>query len=303
MLTAEQHHERESGIGSSDAGAVLGVNPYRSPVDVYLEKTGQSEPDDLSDNQAVHFGNVLEQTVADEYARRTGSSVRRRNRTFRHADFPWMVCHPDRTVDGYKTILECKTAGQYVSDKFGPNGSDQVPDEYLIQVMHQMIVMGYKKADLAVLIGGRDFRIYHLPYDAELADLIIERERQFWQNHVEAGLAPEPQSARDLASLYPADSGNAELASGEAIEAFNELVNVRDQIKQLNQRETELKEQLQSEMRDASALVTESGQTLVTWKKSKDSQRFDSKTFARDYPDLYQQYAQTQAGSRRFLIK
>lgn len=303
MITEEQLKERESGIGSSDSGAVLGVNPYRTPVDVYLEKTGQVESPDLSDNAAVYFGNVLEETVANEYARRTGTSVRRRTKTFRHSDYPWMIAHPDRTVDGYKTILECKTAGQYVSDKFGPDGTDQVPDEYLIQVTHQMIVMGYPKADLAVLIGGRDYRIYHIDYDPELADLVIEREREFWQDHVEQGLPPDPQSGRDLVSLYPSDSGNAELASADAEQAYSNLLNVRNQKKELEQRESELKQQLQSEMRDASALVNEQGQAIATWKKSADSLKFDHKAFYKDYPQLHQQYSKTLPGSRRFLIK
>lgn len=303
MLTAEQLRERESGIGSSDAGAVLGVNPYMSPVDIYLEKTGQRESPDLSDNQAVHFGNVLEQTVAEEYARRTGNKVMRRNKTFRHSDYPWMVAHPDRTVVGQKKILECKTAGQYLSDQWGPDGSDQVPDQYLIQVHHQMIVMGYAHADLAVLIGGRDFRIYHLEQDTALDEIIIERERAFWQDHVEQGLPPESRDTRDLASLYPSDSGNTELASAESLDALEELKTVREKQKALSDKEAQLKQRIQSDMKDASALVDDRGKTVVTWKQSKPSTRFDSKAFANAYPDLYAQFAKKTKGSRRFLIK
>jgi putative phage-type endonuclease len=303
MLTAQQLDERLSGIGSSDAPAVLGVNPYRSAVDVYLEKTGEREPADLTDNQAVHFGNVLEDVIATEYVRRTGCKVRRRNQTFRHADYPHMVCHPDRTIDHARTILECKTAGQYMADAWGEAGSDEVPDEYLVQVTHQMIVMGYEHADLAVLIGGRDFRIYQLALDAELADILITREGQFWNDHVLAGLPPEPADAHDLISLYPADSGNAELASAETVETVAELKRVRAGIKAMEDHKTTLEQTIKTEMKDAAALVDDTGKTLVTWKQAKASQRFDAKAFVASQPELYQQFTKEQPGSRRFLVK
>jgi len=120
LLTKEQKAARFSGIGGSDAAAAIGINPYRTPVDVWMEKTGRSDRPDLSDNQAVHFGNVLEDIVAKEYQRRTGRKVANVNRTLYHHEDRCILAHIDRRVVGDRSrILECKTAGQWTTGRLG----------------------------------------------------------------------------------------------------------------------------------------------------------------------------------------
>lgn len=302
MLTDAQLLERKDGLGGSDSGAILGLNPYRTPLDVYLEKRGESAPLDLSDNQAVHFGNVLEDVVAEEYVRRTGNKVRRVNQMLRHPDHSFMTAYLDRKITGDRKVLECKTAGQYASKQWGPSGTDQVPEWYLAQVTHYMIVTGYHCADLATLIGGQDFRIYSFTLDDELAGIIVRAEEEFWQL-VQDGIAPAPVNTNDLETLYAIDNGESLLADDETIATILRLKTLRDQIKVLKGEDAKLAFDIKKAMNDCSVLLGDDGAPLVTWKKSKDSKRLNGDLLKIGHPDIYERYLKTQAGSRRFLLK
>ncbi len=297
---------RNRGLGGSDAGAVCGISPYKTPVDVWLEKTGQAEPVDLSDNQAVAWGNILEDTIATEFSKRTGMKVQRRNATLKHPEHDWMLAHVDRLIVGTDKgpgILEVKTAGQYMSDKWGDPGTDQVPDEYALQVAHYLAVTGYAWARLAVLIGGRDLRVYDLPRDEDLIALLMAREEKFWTQHVETRLAPPPSTAGDIETLYAIDNGESLPATSEIESACEKLSAVKLSLKVGEQAKEELEQKVKAAMEDNSVLVDANGLPLITWKKARDSQRFDAKRFKSEHPDLHSQYLNTVPGSRRFLVK
>ena len=300
-LTAEQLQAHQEGLGSSEAGAALGLNPWKSPLALYLEKVGEVVPDDLTDNAAVHFGNVLEDTIAQEYMRRSGCRVRRRNQTFHHSEHPFMVAHPDRTIDGEKTILECKTAGAWAQNDWGPDGSDQVPDQYVVQVHHQMICMDYPQAVLAVLIGGRDFRTYRFERDFEMDRLIIDGECSFWYDHVQKHVPPEPSTVEDLS--YLRDAGTSITADSDIQALAQALKTVRGELKDLEDQKKSLEVSIKKFMGENSTLLDANGLPLATWKQAKDSQRFDAKALQKDNPELYAQYLKTTAGSRRLLLK
>ena len=302
MLTAEQLEIRKTGIGGSDAAAVLGLNPYCSPIQLWDRKVGLVDDPDLSDNQAVHFGNVLEDVVAAEYERRTGNKVRRRNQTFRHREHPFMLANIDRSVDGQRKVLECKTAGAFINaDEWGPSGTDQVPQQYLIQCAHYMAVMDYDSADLAVLIGGRDFRVYHIARDRELEAMIIEREREFW-SCVQERIMPAPINLADVERLHQRDDGSEICASYATAADMAALKERKSQIKQIESEIDEIETRIKAAMGDASTLLV-GGKVAASWKMSADSKRFDAKALEKDHPALYGQYLKTVPGSRRFLIK
>lgn len=105
---------RRNSIGGSDAGAILGFNKYESPYSLYCKKVyPETFEQDLSDNEAIHFGNVLEDVVAKEFVARTGKKVRKHNKMMYHEEHDFMSANVDRVVIGEKAILECKTANQY----------------------------------------------------------------------------------------------------------------------------------------------------------------------------------------------
>lgn len=292
---------RNGGIGSSDAAAAVGLSPYKSPLELWLEKTNRKPADDLSQSEAVFWGSTLEAIIANVYAARTGNKVRRVNAVLQHPDHPYMLANLDRAV-GADGILEVKTAGGHSA----PFWAEGVPEHYQCQVLHQLAVTGKAWADVAVLIGGQDFRIYRIERDeAQIADL-IEREAIFWQQ-VEADIQPvvdgSESSGRALSWLYPRDSGTTlDCADNVILNArFDELVQLRRDRETLEQAESLLRQQIQSDMGEATTAIFAGGK--VSWKRSKDSSSVDLKRLLAEHPALATQYAQTVPGSRRFLIQ
>lgn len=300
-LTAEQLRAHEEGLGSSESGAALGVSPYQSPLDLYRIKTGEVERPDLSDRECVEIGTDIEAFIAGKYSERTGNKIRRRPGTFRHKQHPFMVAHPDRTIDGQQTILEVKNASAYTMSSWGPTGSDQVPDHYLVQVHHQMIVMDYPRAVLAALIGGNQLRWYEFERDPEMDKLITDGLCTFWYDHVEKRIPPEPSTIDDLNSLR--DAGTSVVAEPAVAAAAVNLKGIRQQIKELEAEKAEFERILKDHMREHSTLLGADGSTLATWKRSKEGRRFDEKAFAKAHPDLHQEFVTPKPGARPLLIK
>lgn len=110
MSRDEWLEARKMGIGGSDAGAILGLNPYSSPTRVFLDKTGQAEPQ--ADNYAMKIGRDLEDYVARLFTEETGKKVRRRNAMLINDSYPFAVANVDREVVGEKSLLECKTTSK-----------------------------------------------------------------------------------------------------------------------------------------------------------------------------------------------
>lgn len=237
-LTAEQLEARDTGLGGTDAAVVAGCHPYKTARELYEEKTGGIVPEDISDKDAVYWGNVLEDTVAQEYARRTGYKVRRVNQTLKHPEHPFILGHIDRDVACTDRALECKTAGAFFNrDAWGESGTDQVPEHYLLQVQHYMgLLPKVNVFDLAVLIGGRDFRIYHIPRDQGLIDALTRLEVKFWRD-VEAKNAPDfdyhHDTTRDLiAKLYPGTDGGIVTLPREAVFYLKTMEHAQEKAKQ-----------------------------------------------------------------------
>ena len=181
---------RKKGIGGSDVAAILGFSPYKSPYQLWLDKTGRSERKE-SQNESAHFGNLLEDVVAKEFSRRSGVKVQRvtQQLSLENIGEPWAIGNIDRAVvnpeiagrvffkDGKLTTdqgLECKTASEYLSKLFGEEGTDQIPDYYLTQCLWYMKLTGFQVWHLAVLIGGNKFRMYRIERDDDLIESIFK---------------------------------------------------------------------------------------------------------------------------------
>jgi len=258
--------ERLTGIGGSDAAAVLGFNPYKTPFQVYLEKRGEAEPEDLSNKAAVEWGNRLEDVVAAAYAEKTGTVVRRVNTLLRSDQHPFAIAHLDRRIVGVKKGLEVKTAGTWVAqtDAWGEPGTDQVPEPYIAQVQHYMAVTDYVEFDLAVLIGGQDFRIYTIPRDEEFIAGMMAAEAEFWAA-VQSGNPPAAVTIADARRRFPV-SKNVEIeATAEIAQAESTLRVVEAELKATKAMHDDLVGQIQGFMGEADTL-TRGGIRIRTWK-------------------------------------
>ncbi|MCU0836014.1 MAG: YqaJ viral recombinase family protein [Chromatiaceae bacterium] len=290
MLTAAQQDARRHGLGGSDAAAALGLSPYRTPLDVYMEKVGEQEPPDLRDRNAVLWGNLLEDAVAREYARRTGVKVRRRNRTVHHPDLPWLLGNIDREIVGERKLLEVKTTGYWPGRSLGKDGTDEVPDAWLVQVHHYLLATGYRAADIAALIGGQELRIYPVAFDQELADMLVERERWFWEECVEKRMPPPPTTVEDLALLFREDSGGTVETNPSVSQAVADLKAVKHQQKELDARAKDAEFLIKEHLGEAATLVDADGHTLATW-KTQTATRLDQTRLRTEEPDTFARFS------------
>jgi putative phage-type endonuclease len=300
---------RKTGIGSSDAAAAVGLNPYQSMLELWLIKTGRDsglpKVDPNDETSPMYWGTLLEPIVAAHYTKRTGNRVRKINAVLQHPDPDkhWMLANIDREVIGKPDvqILECKTAGEFGSKLW----RDGVPEYVQLQVQHQLCVTGKFTADVCVLICGQEIRIYRVNRDDALIARLIELERQFWQ-YVETD-TPPPADGSDSADtalrcLYPNDSGKTlDLTHDTEMSAtFSDLVNLRADIANREELESLLKQRIQQRMGDASRAKFETGS--VSFKRSKDGSGIDMEKLSQDHPTLLKRYATIKPGSRRFLI-
>jgi len=289
--------ERRKGIGGSDAAAALGLSQYKTPYQLYLDKIGETP--DQEDNEAMLWGRALEPVIRQQYAERTGRTVLMPKSILRHDKHNFMLANIDGYTDGGR-LLEIKTTR--TAKGWGEPDTDEIPDIYGMQIQHYLIVTGLVVADVAVLIGGSDYRQYVVEADKELQELIIEGEADFWR-HVENREPPEPVSYSDVVARYGRHSEAREIeADDDVLGDLGGLHNVRREIKELQKTEESFKTSIMKAMGDADTL-TYRGERLVTWKASKGASRFDATAFKKAHPDLYAQFTKTSDPSRRFLIK
>ena len=163
---------RKNYLGGSDLGAIAGLNPYRTALDVYLDKTR----DDIAceSSPAMRWGTLLEDTIAKEYAEVTGQTIEIEPNTIYHPSMKFLGANIDRWVGDKEYVLECKTAGFTRGKEWGEEGTDQIPESYLVQVAYYAAICAVPKVDIAVLIGGQDFRIYTYERSKELEDKLIK---------------------------------------------------------------------------------------------------------------------------------
>lgn len=177
-------------IGGSRGASCLGLDPYKPAYESYLELTGQLAPADLSDNQAVMMGELVEDAIAEGYMRTRGVKLRRSNVSLFHKQYPFIVAHPDRLAVGEKFGVEIKNRGAYREDEYGEDGSDQVLDTEFIQCTIYMAVTGLPEWRVVPLFGGNKIREFILHRDQETEDQVLAGLAEFWNVYVQTKTAP-----------------------------------------------------------------------------------------------------------------
>jgi putative phage-type endonuclease len=298
MDRAEWLEWRRRGIGGSDAPAIVGVSRFKTRMGVWLEKTGQVEPEEPG--EAAYWGQVLEEVVAREFCLRAGKKVQRRQAILVHPDYPFMITNLDRVVVGEKAGLECKTTSEFYREQWEDN---RVPDEYVVQCQHYMAVTGFNKWYIAVLIGGNKFRWKEIPRDDELIGYLIKIEADFWRL-VETRTPPEMDGSEAcselLNRLYPqAEPGKQIELPSEAAELIAQYEEAREQEAYWAERKTEAENKLKALLGEAEMGWV--GGRRVYW-QTRVSTRLDTKALKAEQPEIYERYAR-QSVYRAFSIK
>jgi putative phage-type endonuclease len=305
MNKQEWLKERKNYIGGTDLAAICGLNPYRTALDVYLDKTS----DDISEetNAAMRWGTLLEDVVAKEYAQVTGYDVEIEPDTIYHPEHKFLGANIDRWVDRWVNngthILECKTAGFTKAKEWGDSGTDQIPESYLIQVAYYASICDVPKVDIAVLIGGQDFRIYTYERNKELEDKLIKIACNFWHNHIEKRIPPKCVNTRDTFNLFPQSHHHEIVAESNIMDKWEQLKAARAEESKIADTIEKLKVEIQEFMRDYDVLIDNSGNVIATWKNTAPRSCFDLKKFKEEAKEMYLKYVNYAKQSRVFLIK
>ena len=284
---------RKKGIGGSDAGAILGISPWKTPLQVYMDKVGAADP--IQDNDSMFWGRTLEPVIRQRYADVTNRKVVVPDTLITHPKFEFMIGNLDGITSDNR-VLEVKTARS--AEGWGEPGSNEIPDSYMIQVQHYMLITAIPVADVAVLIGGSDFRIYEVPAEPELMELMIEKETGFWSRVINRD-PPEPITYQDMLLKYGRTSKESRVqADAVAIAAVARL----KEIKAIAKEEDELKTVIMAAFGESDTLM-DNNKVLATWKAGNGSKRFNAKLFEAENPELYKKYIVRSEPTRRLLLK
>jgi putative phage-type endonuclease len=309
--------ERRTGIGASECAAVLGLDQYRGPVDVYNDKIGLAEPQ--VESEAMTWGKRLEQPIAEAFAEKHPEYrvVKLPDyQIIRHPNFPFILCTPDRWLDptpgvggqnGVAAGLQIKTAGTFAA---GAWREDMLPEKYLCQCVHEMACHPKRNLwFLAVLVGGQAMREYPpIPRDLDLEREILRRLSEFWENHVIARVPPPMDSTaasgRLLKALYPQAGQFVRQATEEEANLLYELKSYRNTRMIAEKLEAETINKIKDRIGVDKGLETNGVRVLWSSVNGRCSTDYKAACAEANVPaELIEKYTTQGAPSRRFTVR
>jgi len=217
-LTPEWFDRRRQGIGASEIAAVMGFSPWESPFSLYWRKVNGWE---FEASPEMEWGNRLEDAIAAKYEANHPEYNVHPLGLVSHPLRSWHLATPDRVLCDHQMhdnpfpgdptfqwshydqnilgVLELKTA--HSADGWGEPGTAEVPVHYRAQVLWQMSAVGVNFADLAVLIGGSDYREYTVRLDTADLNVMIEHGRRFMARIADGDPPPIDDHAATLATV------------------------------------------------------------------------------------------------------
>ena len=300
--------ERKKGIGSSEAGTIMGVNKFDTPYGLWRRKTGIDGP--IPSNEAMELGHHMEPAVVTMFAARTGAEV------CKNSEGDWIAVDkkreylrvsPDRLfyeagarhIKSNLRILECKTTSVAVDP-------DDFPVYWYCQLQYQMGVMGVKKGAVAWISSypRLNFDYKEIDFNPDFYKAMIESIEQFWLINVCGGIPPEDIDGEDSLLRSPqATAGETLQADDEMMERYDAIKEIASTIKKLETTRTSLEDEIKIALGTAESLVSPEGSVIAQWKNTKDTRKFNAKAFQAAEPTMYNLYMETVPGSRRFTIR
>lgn len=297
MLTEEQLKARSPGLGGSDAAAIVGVG-YKSAFEVWDEKVNHTK-NEIS-NEYMYWGNQIEPILVKRYEEETGLTIEKPTETFYHPNHKFIMGHIDGYNKSENVLLECKVTRN--SHEWGEEGTQDIPKHYLCQVAHYASILNPKRVDLAVFFADKlKFARYVYFPNKKLQDHIIEREVDFWVNHVEKRHAPPPKDFEEAKKAWQLIEDSKCMATTDIILRIDTLKAYKKEMKILEEKENQIKKELVEFMQN-SEILTDSFDNVVATRKLIMSNRFDLTAFKEENPELYKQYLK-ESQSERFTVK
>lgn len=268
--------ERLNGVFGSEVSIILGINSYKSAIELWEEKTRRVSVKE-EETTYTHFGNIMEPIIRKEFSKRYGLKVRMTHFILQSDEYPWMRANIDGIVtesDGSKALFEAKTATEYSRDVWEKG----VPEIYVSQIQHYLAVTGYLKAYVCAVVGGNTFYCHEVYRDEDYIQKLIQKELNFW-NCVVLDIPPEIDGAeattKYLNQRYAVGEKKSVELSAESEKLAEEYLSVDEEIKRLNNEKAKLANGLKDLMKNCEKGTA--GKYVVKWptisKKTLDSDR------------------------------
>jgi putative phage-type endonuclease len=273
--------DRKTFIGSSDIAAIAGLSPWKTPFDCFVEKCGLVEegpkPTGIG-RDPLYFGKLLERLICEEYARRENRNlVMLFDEPQVHPERRWHGGSPDAVDYAAGVVVDAKNVGMNAARGFGESGSDEFPDYYLVQLAWLQSLLNVEGADLAVLLGGQELRVFSISRNRDLEDVLLNIAERFWTNHVEKGVPPpvtDSETARAyFRSRFPQEIEAIRDATPEEATLAAQLAHVRAEFDLIEKAKADLEARLKLSIGDAAGLRGDG--FGITWKKAKDGVSVD----------------------------
>jgi putative phage-type endonuclease len=270
MLSETQREARKKGLGGSDISVIFGLSSYKTPYQLWLEKTGVVESS-FEETQQQEWGHILEPVIRDYFCKRHGVTVIEPSPDeppLVHPMFDFLLANIDGYVVEWDCIHEIKCSDKFMRQEWGDEDSDQIPLTYLLQIAHYCMIKNCEKAVLSVLIGGNEYREYTYYRDQALEDRIIEEATTFW-DCVLNNTPPPPINIDDLKKMYCKPEPVGVTAPEELLKHIEIVKEAKLQSKELKEAEQNSKFEIMKYLGDAELLLDDRGYTVASWKANK----------------------------------
>lgn len=247
--------DRKNFIGSSDIAAVLGLSPYKTPLQLWAEKTGKIEPADLSDNEAVEWGKRLEKVVAAKFSDKHNVKIMAYKKRFVHKEYPFLTCELDSIITGTDEMIEVKTCNAYAWKKW--ENPDEMPDHYVLQIQFALGISGRKKAWCACLCGGQRYVEKEVEFDPELFETMVQRAVEFKENYIDKDVAPMAMAGDSdtLKELYP-DATDEFVEDNSMNDLVEDMQAIKRVIKDAENQKANIEAKIKQRIGDNKGLLT-----------------------------------------------
>lgn len=270
-------------------------------IEVIMQKQGKLERPDLSQVEAVQMGHVMQPIIGKLAQDKLKMELKDADYMLTHPKHDWFRSHFDFISADGRVLVEAKNYNVNARSKFDVD-DNRIPAADYVQIVHEAAVHNVDRVVLAVLFGGQEFQTFDFNITEQMKEDVIQQMAVFW-GHVNAHTLPAPETVEQTKLLYPIDNGQRLVATQQIENGCAALREIKQIIKQYEDKADELEAKLRALMGENSEIITIDGRTLVSWKTSKPSKRFSADLFKSAMPDIYEQFVVEQAGSRRFLVK
>lgn len=251
---------RRAGIGASESAAVAGLSSYTTPYMVYLDKLGQLDP--LEDTEQMAEGRHMESFIADRFSILTGFPLEQVG-LLQSKQWPWMLASLDYRITGQPVGVECKKTSWRNADKWA---DDEIPSEYVIQALHQMAVTGDTHTYVAVKIGDDPVTHRLIERDSLAISRLVEKCEAFWklvQDRNPPAAEPLDIPVLDKQTATPTQQV---ILTSDHIELMREKSRIIAEISRLEHDRDMINATIKQHLGAAEEAVSPSGETLLTYK-------------------------------------